>query len=131
MRRFRFPLPTWLEAVFFAAAVAMAWHAVVPTLRRSRDAARVDLAARSLVECDRAVRHLLRTHVVRDPAAATLDMVERDRLDAGLPGPVWPAGTDRTSFDASGTNGCSIRVVLGDGTSVRVTWESNRVDHAN
>lgn len=127
----RLRLPTFLETAFAAAAVAMACYAVVPTVRKARDGARVDLAARSLVECDRAVRHLLRTHSVTNENDITLELVMADRRDAGSPEPVWPAGTDLSSFVPSRANGCTIRVALADGTVVLVSAASNRVDHAN
>ena len=126
----RFHPPTFLESFFFLAAVAMAVFAVAPTVRQSRNAARIDLAARSLVDCDRAVRHLLRTRVVTNADDITLEMIERDRRAAKRPVPVWPDSADLASFRA-GTNGATIRVVLLDGSSVLVTTESNLVEHAN
>ena len=127
----RLRLPTPLEAVFAAAAVAMGVYAVVPTIRRARDSARIDLAARSLRDCDHAVMHLIRTDEVSDEADITLEAVVQDRLAAGRPVPVWPAGTDLSSFVPSLTNGSTIRVALADGTVVLVSAASNRVDHAN
>lgn len=127
----RVRLPTFLEIVFAAAAVAMGVFAVAPTIRKARDGARVDLAARTLLECDRAVRHILRTHVVANANDITLEIVETDRRDAGRPLPAWPAAADLSSFDPTGTNGCTIRVTLTDGSSVLVTSASNFVDHAN
>ena len=142
---FRFRLPTLLETVFAVAIVLMAWHAVVPTIRRARDAARVDIASMSLHQCDRMVRHMLRDGDLADRADATLDAVERRLADENAAAVVaadddesdvarrivWPAGTDRASFDPCGPGGCAIRVALGDGTSVLVTAASNHVDHAN
>lgn len=127
----RLRLPTLLETVFAVAAVAMGAFAVGPTVRRARDGLRVDLAARSLIECDRAVRHLLRTHEATNAAQITLAMVDDDRRYAKQPRPVWPAGTDLESFDPTGAEGCTIRVALTDGTVVLVSTASNRVDHAN
>lgn len=127
----RLRLPTFLETAFAVAAVAMAYHAVAPTIRKARDGARVDLAARSLLECDRAVRHILRIEKETEESTITLDMIEADRRDAELPGPVWPVGTDLSSFVPSLTNGCTIRVAMPDGTVVLVSAASNRVDHAN
>ena len=123
--------PTLLEAVFAAAAVAMAVYAVVPTVRRARDGARVDLAARSLSDCDRAVHHLLRIHAATNAVEITLAMIDEDRRSAEQPRPVWPAGADLASFAPSATNGCTIRVTLSGGSSVVVSAASNRVDHAN
>jgi len=123
--------PTLLETVFILAAVAMGAYAVVPTVRRVRDSARVDLAARSLRDCDRALRHLLVTREATNAADVTLEAIVADRRSAGRPEPVWPASADLSSFDPTGTNGCTIRVTLSDGTSVLVSAASNAVDHAN
>lgn len=131
MGRPRLRLPTLLETVFFAAAAAMAWFAVVPTLRDVRRGVRIDLAARSLADCDRAVEHLLRYNAATNAAGITLEMVEEDRRSAEAPAPVWPAGTDRASFDPTGPDGCSIVVAMPDGSRVLVTAASNRIDHAN
>ena len=139
MRRPR--LPTLLETVFAAAVVLMAWHAVVPTLRRARDEARVDVAARTLATCSRAVRHMVRDGELPDASEATLDAIAArlaeeaaedaaDGAEAVPPRLVWPDGADLSTF-ASAADGCSLRVTLGDGTSVLVTPASNRVDHAN
>ena len=130
MARFRLRPPTLLEAVFAAAALLMAWHAVVPTLRRARDAARVDVAARSIRECDRAVLHLRHEGKTVEPGEATLEAVEAWLVVDGFR-PVWPEGTDRASFDPTGRDGCTIRVALGDGSSVLVAEASTRVEHAN
>ena len=131
MGRPRLRLPTLLETVFVAASAAMAWFAVVPTVRAVRRDVRVDLAARSLDDCNAAVRHLLRIHAATNAADVTLAMAEEDRRNAGRPVPVWPAGTDFASFDPTGSNGCSIVVSMPDGLRVLVTAASNRVDHAN
>ena len=127
----RLRLPTLLETLFLAAAVAMGAFAVAPTVRRARDTARVDLAARSLRDCDAAVAHLLKVRAATNVADITLDMVEHDRRHSNRPMPVWPEGIDRASFDPTGTNGCTIRVTMTDGSSVIVTTASNRVEHAN
>ena len=123
--------PTFLEAIFLLAAVAMAVFAVAPTVRRARDSARVDLAARSLRDCDAAVAHILRTHAVTNVSEITLEMVERSLHRAKRPLPVWPDGTDRASFDPAPTNGCTVRVAMTDGSSVIVSAASNLVEHAN
>ena len=127
----RFRPPTLLESVFLVAAAAMAWFAVVPTLRKARETARIDLAARSLLDCDRAVHHLLRTREATNAQDITLAMILDDRRYAKQPAPVWPAGTDLESFVPSATNGCTIRVTLPSGATVLVSAASNRVDHAN
>ena len=127
----RLRLPTFLEVVFAASAVAMGVYAVAPPIRKARDSARVDLAARSLLECDRAVHHLIRTDEIKDAAEVTLEMVDEDRRNANRPLPVWPVGADLASFVPSATNGCRMRVALTDGTFVLVCAASNRVDHAN
>ena len=127
----RFRLPTPIETVFLAAATAMAWFAVVPTVAKARAAARVDLAARSLRNCDWSVAHLLRIRQATNRADVTLAQIRRDRQDAGYSLPVWPTGTDLDSFDPSDPAGCSIRVALPGGATVLVTAASNRVDHAN
>lgn len=131
MGRPRLRLPTLLETVFFAAAAAMGWFAVVPTLRTARRDARIDLAARSLADCDRSVDHLLRAHAVTNTADVTLEMIDAERRRINAPTPVWPAGTDLRSFDPTGSNGCSIVVSTPDGRRVLVTAASNLVDHAN
>ena len=127
----RVRLPTLLETAFAVAAVAMGAYAVGPTVRRARDGARVDLAARSLRDCDGAVDHLMRSHQVKTESEITLEMVVADRRAIGHPEPVWPGGTDLASFDPTGVEGCTIRVALTDGTSVLVSAASNYVDHAN
>lgn len=127
----RLRLPTLLEAVFAAAAVAMGVYAVAPTIRRARDGARIDLAARSLLDCDRAIHHMLRIHAATNAEEITLAMIDEDRRRAGQPRPVWPVGADIGSFVPSATNGCTIRVTLTDGTVLPVSAASNRVDHAN
>ena len=131
MARIRSRLPTLLETVFAAAALAMAWHAVVPTIRRARDAARVDIAARALHSCDRGVHQLLRSGAATNRADVTLAQIGELFGDEGPHAIVWPTAADLSTFDPSGTNGCTVRVTLTDGSSVLVTAESNRVDHAN
>ncbi|MBQ3811449.1 MAG: hypothetical protein II839_11590 [Kiritimatiellae bacterium] len=127
----RFRPPTLLESVFFVAAVAMGWYAVAPTVRLARNSARVDLAARSLRDCDYMLEDLFRLPDAPDPADVTVETLDRFRVEAGAEPLVWPAGTDLASFDATGTNGCTVRVTLTDGSSVLVSAASNLVEHAN
>lgn len=129
MRRPRLRLPTLLEAVFAVATVAMGWHAIVPTAVRARNASRVELAARTLHECDGIAHHFRKSHPEAPDSDITLELLESRRRDTD-PEFVWPAAADLSTFDASRTNGCSVRVTLVDGSSVRVTASSGRVDRA-
>ena len=131
MGRASLRMPTSVETFFLAVAAAAGWFSVVPTVAAARDAARVDLAARSLADCDRAVGHLCRIGAVRDASEVTLEMVVADRSAAGAPVPVWPAAADVSSFDPAGPGGCSIAVSLSGGRTALVTAASNSVDHAN
>lgn len=128
MRRLR--LPTLLETVFLAAAVAMGLRAVVPTVVRARNAARVDMTARTLRQIDAIAHHYRRAHPETPDSEITLALLESRRRDTD-PEFVWPATADLSTFDATGTNGCSVRVTLVGGETVLVTAASNRVDHAN
>ena len=130
MRRPRLRLPTLLEAVFLIASVAMGWHAVVPTIVRARNSARIDQAARTLHDCDAIARHYRRSHPETPDSEITLALLETRRRDTD-PEFVWPAAADLSTFDATQTNACSVRVTLLDGSSVLVTAASGRVDHAN
>ena len=103
---------TPLVLLLLLAVAAMAFYAVAPDVRRSRDGVRVELAARAAARFDAAARDYAArgwrdsvTNVTPGDVDDYYSRIHEPPID-------WPEAADLSTLDASDTNGVSVVVRL-------------------
>ena len=107
--------PTQIVLLLLLAVAAMGYHAVVPDYFRSRDAIRVELAARAAQRWDAAARDYVSRGWRDSVTNVTPDAVDDYYLRIHEPPIQWPDAADLSTLDASDTNGVSVVVSLRGG----------------
>lgn len=104
-----------LVLLLLLAVASMAFYAIAPDVRKARDGVRVELAARAAARFDAAARDYVARGWLESVTNVTPRMADDYYARIHEPPPDWPEAADRSTIDASDTNGVSVVVRLSGG----------------